>query len=119
MNTEPTKNETLFGGADFIATHTDGATESVKIAQIPIKDFPKFLQVQDDELKMAEFFCGKPEGWASSLSLDSLEGIITEGERINADFFSRWVQRRIARQERLIPGLTQKALSALPTGAQK
>ena len=34
-----------------------------------------------------------------------------EGDRINADFFGRWFQRRLDRQEKLAPGSKARLLS--------
>jgi hypothetical protein len=97
--------ETIIGGTDAIVTLRDKSSEAVFIHQLPIEQFPKLLSVQDDEPKMVELFCQKQPGWASTLSLESIEHVIAEGERLNSDFFSRWVHRKLARQERLVPGL--------------
>jgi len=108
MSKEPTKTETLLGGAIASVTMRDGKTEEVTIRQLPVKLFPVLLAAQDDEGKLAELYCDKPPGWADALSIDSFEAVITEGERINSDFFSRWVQRRINRQEKMMPGVTAR-----------
>ncbi|HZV33853.1 MAG TPA: hypothetical protein VFB72_04685 [Verrucomicrobiae bacterium] len=119
----PTQTETLLGGkTDVAVCGSDGGFYNVFVRQLPIKSFPALLAVQDDELKMAELYCDKAAGWAETLSLESLEKVVTEGERLNQDFFSRWVQRRLNRQEKLMPGVTEKlvrAASASPNGSQK
>jgi hypothetical protein len=106
---------TLLGGVTYNATKLDGSIEEVRIAQVPIKSFPDYLNAQEDEPRMVEMFCGKPKGWSDQLTPGSFEHIIAEGERINADFFSRWVQRRLARQEKLMPGITEKLLASRTT----
>jgi hypothetical protein len=115
------KTETLFGGADLEIRLLGGGTENVFIRQIPIRLMPQMLASLEDENRLVELFCDKPEGWSDTLDPESFEKVVTEGERLNADFFSRWVQRRLTRQERVMPGITEKlARSAglpLPTGS--
>jgi hypothetical protein len=105
--------ETLVGGTTFVITKTDTAQETVQIRQLPVRLLPQMLAALEDEPAMVELFCDKPQGWSDSLSPESFEHIITEGERINADFFSRWAQRRIQRVERLLPGSTAKLVANL------
>lgn len=121
MNTS-SATETLMGGAPCTANKQDGTQEAVAIRQLPIKLFPDLLAAVENESAMIELFCAKPAGWAETLTLESFEQIVNEGERLNSDFFSRWAQRRIARQEKLMPGLTDKLANALlssPSGSQK
>lgn len=132
MSTEPKKNqptetETLFGGLDLTillrANQGEANKEEVFVRQLGIEDYPELLRAQDDECLLAELFCNRPAGWAKSLKPVSLELVVTEGERLNSDFFLRWVQRRLARQEKLIPGFTEgiraKALAPSLPSPQK
>jgi len=126
QTTGPTQTETLLGGKEIeVITAREFGSEisKVSVRQLKIKQYPALLAVQDDELKMAELYCDKPAGWAERLEMDSLELVVTEGERINQDFFSRWTQRRVKRQEKLMPGITEKlsmaVVSALPIGSPK
>ncbi len=116
------KTETLFGGLEVDVALTSGQTERIFIRQIPIRHMPRMLAALEDENRLVELFCDKPEGWSDGLTVESFEKVVTEGERINADFFSRWVQRRLTRQERVMPGITEKiarnAGLPLPTGSQ-
>ncbi len=102
------KTETLFGGLELDATLISGQTERVFVRQIPIRQMPQMLAALEDENRLVELFCDKPEGWSDSVTVESFEKIVTEGERLNADFFSRWVQRRLTRQEKVMPGITEK-----------
>ncbi len=115
------KTETLFGGLEVEVALTSGQTEQVFIRQLPIRQMPQMLAALEDENRLVELFCDKPEGWSDGLTVESFEKVVTEGERLNADFFSRWVQRRLTRQEKVMPGITEKlAKSAglpLPTGS--
>jgi len=108
----PTDTETLKGGADVIATKLDGTTEAVFLRQIAAEDCDALLGMQENEMKIVEFYCKKPEGWAKTLTRDSYQLLVNEGDRINADFFFSWVERRIARQEKLLPGITNKMSEA-------
>ena len=115
------KTETLFGGQEVEVSLTSGQTEQVFIRQLPIRQMPQMLAALEDENRLVELFCERPEGWSDGLTVESFEKVVTEGERLNADFFSRWVQRRLTRQEKVMPGITEKlAKSAglsLPTGS--
>lgn len=117
-----TKTETLLGGSTITVNTSNGGIE-VKVRQVPIKEFPAFLAVQDDEHAMIEFVCGQKKGFAETLTQDDHERLISEIDRVNGDFFPRWVQRRLKRSERLMPGITEKATASagsnLPSGLQK
>ena len=116
---EPTKAETLRGGQDLHVQLDDGATETVLVRQLPVKDFEIWLASLDDEPRAAELLCGRDEGWGDRLSVESLEAVILAGERLNRDFFERWLQRRTARKEWLAPLLARNAavVANLPTGS--
>ena len=102
------KTETLFGGAELEVALTAGGKEKAFIRQLPVRLMPQMLACLEDENRLVELFCDKPEGWSDTLDPESFEKVVTEGERLNADFFSRWVQRRLTRQERVMPGITEK-----------
>jgi hypothetical protein len=118
---EPTKIETLMGGKVVTVALRDGAKEEITVQQLAVAQMPRMLAVIEDEAAMVELFCSKPKGWATTLTPESHEEIVTEGERLNADFFGRWVQRQLQRRERLVPGITQAmqstVLSNLRTGS--
>jgi hypothetical protein len=118
---EATKLETLMGGKMVTVTLREGAKEEITVQQLAVAQMPRLLAVMEDEAAMVELFCGKPKGWAVTLTPEAHEEIVTEGERLNADFFGRWVQRQLQRRERLVPGITQAmqstVLSSLRTGS--
>ena len=109
----PTSMETLLGRGELNVTKEDGTTEKVDVRQLSIAQFPKLLAAQDDEVAMACLYTGKDQDWFMSLTMESQEAVIVEGDRINADFFVRWFQRRLAKQERLLPGVTEKAIAQM------
>ena len=104
---EPTKAETLRGGQHFTVNLEGGAAEKVFVRQLPVKDFEAWLIALDDEPRVAELLCQQEKGWGDRLEIGSLELVVTEGERLNRDFFERWLQRRTARKEWLMPLLTR------------
>lgn len=113
--------ETLFGGIQLEVALVTGGTETVFIRQLPVRLMPQMLASLEDENRLVELFCDRPEGWSDNLAAESFEKVVLEGERLNADFFSRWVQRRLTRQEKVMPGITaqlaRNAGLALPTGS--
>ena len=119
---ETTSITTLLGGQEINVTHLDGTTETVKVRQLPIKDMPRYMACFEDEEKTVELFCAKPSGWAETLTRESFEEIITTGEALNLDFLERHAKRSQARREKVMPGLTEKIMSAamsrLPNGSR-
>lgn len=101
-----TKMATLLGGLEITVNKLDGTTEKVKVRQLPVRLLQAYLLKMDDEAASIELFCDKPEGWADGLTLESCTAVITEGERLNGETFFAWLQRRVARQERLVPNST-------------
>lgn len=105
---------TLMGGTDLVVTKRDGSTETVKVLQLGIEKYPELLQSMDDEIASINLYCGRSStGFATSLTLQSQEAVIEAGEKVNSDFFKRWIDRRMARTERLQPGLLEKINAAL------
>ncbi|MDB6024005.1 MAG: hypothetical protein JWM68_228 [Verrucomicrobiales bacterium] len=109
----PTSTETLLGGIDVLVSFKEqsAASEPVKVLQLPVSSFPKLMAQMDDEVETIAIFTGKTRAWADSISMESHEAIIIEGERINGDFFGRWAARRVARVERSLPGAMDKLMT--------
>jgi len=127
-NIKPNDIETLFGKSiqELTIGTMDGKTESVSIKQLPVKVYPKLLEILDDEIAMASQYTGKPKEWIETLTPESHQKIIEEGERINWDFFIAWQKRRMERQEKIMPGFQQALLqklteqaSPLPSSSQR
>lgn len=96
--------ETLLGNRELTVTKNDGKTESVKVIQFGVdlcREYAAIMQSGDEGLEI-EFLCCKEPGWAKSLSPQSQELIVTAGNEVNGDFFSRWLARRSSR-EKLLP----------------
>lgn len=113
--TGPTDNETLIGGIQVEIAFRGGSPttaplETVFVRQVNVEEYPDYLRWQDDEPRLIELFCGKPSGWAKTLTRKSHDEIVENGERINNDLFQSWVKRRQTRMERLSPGAIEKMM---------
>lgn len=111
----PTTTETLLGGKTVPVSFRNGWTNQVAdqvfVRQIDVDECLKMLDVLDNECGQIELVCNRPAGWAKQLSFESHTALIMESDRINADFFAQWLQRRMARQERMQPGVTQRIIA--------
>src|SRR6266704_2587941 len=92
--TEQMNNAILTGGEEINVVTFEGQTERVKVRLLPVKEFPLLLATMDDEIKRVCLLVGKPGEWAESLLPASHEAIIELGDKLNADFFARWIERR-------------------------
>lgn len=117
------KMATLMGGTETTVEKLDGTSETVKVRQLPVRLLQSYLLKLDDEAAAIELFCDKPEGWADTLTIASCAAVVTEGEKLNSESFFAWLQRRVARQERLVPNSTgevgKTVLSLSPTSSPK
>jgi len=103
---------TVLGALELEVVRLDGSTERVSVKQMPIKDYPRILELVDDELGLAALYCGKDKAWAEGLTPASYEAVIENADKLNADFFSRWVARRLGRMERIKPGITERLMAS-------
>jgi hypothetical protein len=112
-------NAIISGGID-LAVHTNaGAEETVTVRLLKIREFPDYLRLVDQEERLAEFLCDKSEGWAETLTVDSLLDICEQGHGINFKNACRWGERRAQVNEALLPiaASGQKVRSVLPSCA--
>lgn len=70
---------------------------------LKIAEFPDYLRFVDQEEKLAEFLCNKEEGWAQTLSVESLLEVCEKGHDLNFENACRWGQRRAKVNEALLP----------------
>jgi hypothetical protein len=115
----PTKTETMLGGVDILVTTQcqvigeAPVMETVKVKQLPVKQYPAYLAALDDETAMAALLTGKTQDWVENLDAPSHELLVSTGDRINRDFFGRWAERQRNRRELLVPGLSARMLENL------
>jgi hypothetical protein len=121
--TGPLPTETLLGGIEVVVSlrgkdrKAPSTTETVFLRQLSVEEYPKLLAVQGEEPRIIELYCDKPEGWANGLTPASYKELVTQGDRINDDFF-QYVERRLARQEKLMPGINAKMRDAALAASQ-
>jgi hypothetical protein len=92
---------TIIGGTKVTVIFIDGTSGEVFVRQLPVKVYPQLVEAMQDELKHIDLLCDKP-GLAETLTPDSHEAVIEAGEKLNADFFSRWLERK-QKRESLLP----------------
>jgi hypothetical protein len=103
----------IAGGVEIEVTYQDGHTERVKIHQLsPIKDFQRYLEVQNNEIEEVELYCRRQSGWAESLTPESFDAIADKGQELNLPLFRNWYRRLKARSEAMNPGFFTRAIKS-------
>jgi len=97
----------VMGGAEMDVTLRAGGVERVKVLLLDIEQYPKLLASLEDERTQVELYCGRPPGWARTLTPAAHDLVMKTAEELNRDFFSSWVQRRMAKLEVIKPGLLE------------
>lgn len=83
-------------GEPLTVKNRTGEDEAVFVREMPMKEYPDYVRVVDDEERAVEFLCDKPPGWADTLPPDSVGEIVEVGERLNQAVFP-WLARRMRR----------------------
>ena len=97
----PTGEEILAKGATVVVKDRAGVDVSVFVRMLPVKSYPDYIRVMEDEERAVDLFADKP-GLSDTLPPSSIGMIMEEGERVNSDFFP-WFVRRLRRMERVDP----------------
>jgi len=109
----------LAGTVNFRAVMLDGSEIDVAVRQLRLRELPKLADCIGDEAAMLKLCTSLSEAQIDSISLKSAEGLVTLCERLNMDFFQRWLERQLRRNEAVVPGVRAKIAaavdSALPT----
>jgi hypothetical protein len=94
---QPTKTETLLGGAEFQVQFRDGKTENVIVRQVPLRQMKRFaLAVETvDDAALVELVCAKDAQWSDNLTPKSSMDLVRECRRVNADFFQCWAAEKV------------------------
>lgn len=109
--------KTVFGGVRLMCLHKAGAgmpAENVLVRQLPLRLIPQLLEVLSDEAKTIALYADRPVEWSDTLSEESIEAILTEGENLNFPAVTKWLARRDARFVKL-SGNTPDATSSPET----
>lgn len=123
-NKNPNPSATLAGGVDLAVTLKSGATETVKVIEIAVEDYPALFAAINDEQRQVEIFCAKPAGWAKTLTPKSHNAVMERGEELNKEPFFGWCARRIDKGMRLAPAAARDLVNtamreALQNGSLK
>ena len=91
------------GGVEITVMRLDGAEETVKVRQVPLRHMAQYGSAQGDEAKIIEVVTNKPAEWVDGLTQESQERLVEIGEQLNLDPFYRWSERRLTANKRLEP----------------
>jgi hypothetical protein len=96
-----------------------GSALGVTIRQLRFRELPKLAECIGDEAAMLKLCTSLTDGEIDEIGLEDAERLVGECERMNMDFFQRWLERQLRRNEAVVPGVRQKIAaaveSALPT----
>lgn len=107
----------IAGGAELLVRRIDGGEETVRVRQLPLRLLPAYGDAVQDENKLAELVCDRPEGWAETLTPDSLLDVVEAADELNRGPFFRWAERRLRTNRGLAPLMRNLPASARPAPA--
>lgn len=105
--------EKLDAGVDVKVFKADGTDETVKVRQIPLKDYKRGFAASDDEFATVGLIVERDEAWVYSLTPDSYELLLEEGHKVNKSFFAFCARRHAELVERLNQMRPEMAKAAL------
>lgn len=110
-------HETLYDGKDMLVVYADAREEVIKVRKVPRDEFGKFAMLCDGTNEDAEcgFYAGRDAEWARTLSEESYDLVLKEGQDQNFTRFTNWCERQ-ARRLDLLQGqgkLMEKSLALL------
>ena len=101
-----TKLTTLNGGITLTVIYeprSEGAeplSESVKVRQIPVREYDAGFACIADEPALVGFLAAKNRPWALTLTPACYEEVLTTGRKVNARGFFTYCQRRTEQTDR-------------------
>lgn len=96
-------NAIIHGGRDIPAAFLDGTQAPVFVRLVAVAELAKFLSLIETETALAEFVCDKPEGWAATLTPESLLDVAEAATDLNFSTACRWAERRVKIGEAAMP----------------
>lgn len=91
---------TIAGGVELVVTYqNNGASETVKVRQLPVSKIQQFILTMADEAQSIELYCDKPKGWADTLTVESANAVADKGQELNLPFFAAWFRRQMKWRE--------------------
>lgn len=98
-----TSTAILTGSRDLEVTHLSGDTETAHVRLLKIAEFPRYLELAEDENGLAAFITGRNAEWVESLTVDSVLDLCEAAHDLNFPAACRWAQRRVRQNEGLLP----------------
>lgn len=111
----PTSLETALGGVEIEVGNLDGTKETIKVRQLPVKDYKSALNALAIEVDFLALVCDRNPVWVEGLHPRSYTILALEAERQNVDFFD-WSVRQTRRIEMLMPGHLANSVAAQTSG---
>lgn len=112
----PTPEEILAKGTNVVVKDLAGVEGAIFVRMLPVKSYPDYARVMEDEEKAVDLFADNP-GLAATLPMSSIGKIVEEGERVNADFFP-WFVRRLRRMQKVDPDGLRRSFTGSTTTSQ-
>ncbi len=110
---EPTTPPTTPPGSVPVTVKTiTGETVSVNVLELPIRQMQALAEAQEDSEVLTALYTGNDTAWAGTLTRESAMQVLDVGDRINGQFFARWVATR------LMMSAVEKSASAADTIAK-
>jgi hypothetical protein len=103
----------------------EGKPVSVEYRLPSLRKIPEYLDLSQDDSKLLEFLCNKPEGFADGFTDDSIyEALDKVGEQMDPRI-AAWIKRQAAKLRRLrgereeLGLLPKSGTGSLPTSSSK
>lgn len=117
----PTATETAYGLVRLTIRRDDGSSQDVNVNQLPLRAWPlleRAIADADSEFALASLYTGTTRNFVDSLSPDSLNLIVEEGDRLNASFFASAARKAKRQADGLPPDVLASVIAKSMTGAQ-
>ncbi len=100
-----------------------GTSEWVDVRQILPSRIGQYARSLGEEARAIELYCQREEGWADTLTIESVNAIADTGIEINGPFYRAWCLRQVTLREMQTPGeitklreTLQKTIAQLQSG---
>jgi hypothetical protein len=109
---------TILGSRNIEVTSSEGATETVSIHQISLKDYERAFAAIDDEFELAAIVTGRDKKFILSLSPESYESVRIILEEINGGFFV-YADRQMAKLAKRLNSMSAHVIAAAKAKADE
>lgn len=100
----PSRADLAAGGTDMTVERLDGSSELVRVRIVGYDRMLTYLQFLQREDICIQIYCdGKDTAWVNSLTPESHDALVKEGQRLSVPLFLRWHKRYLERNRILLP----------------